>query len=43
MGLASGERVPEDLSVLTPAGEEVPLGSLLRGMDTLVIFLRHLG
>jgi hypothetical protein len=43
MALAAGDTVPADLPVLTPVGEEVPLGALLRGRDTLVIFLRHLG
>ncbi len=43
MGLSSGDPVPQELCVVTPAGEEITLGSVLSGTDTLVIFLRHLG
>ena len=43
MALGPGDRVPPDLRVVTPAGEETALGELLRGTETLVIFLRHLG
>ena len=43
MTLALGDAVPEDLALLTPAGEKVRLGSVVRGEPTLVIFLRHLG
>ena len=43
MALARGDLVPGDLRLLTPAGEEVRLESLLGGGDTLLIFLRHLG
>ncbi len=43
MALTSGDHVPEGLSVLTPAGGEVQLRTLLSGSATLVIFLRHLG
>ncbi len=43
MALAAGDHVPQGLPVLTPAGDEVELRSLLSGEATLVIFLRHLG
>jgi hypothetical protein len=43
MALAVGDVVPEDLTLLTPAGERVQTGSVMRGEPTLVIFLRHLG
>ena len=42
MALALGDPVPGDLPVLTPAGRQVPLGSLLGEEETLAIFLRHL-
>ncbi|CAN5565226.1 hypothetical protein BH20ACT18_BH20ACT18_01550 [soil metagenome] len=42
MPLETGDRIPDELAAVDPAGERVPL-SRLRGEATLLVFLRHLG